>query len=491
MKQSRRFGAYAVAVGIGFVAATGFAIGCSSPAAPTATVAPTWTPEPTWTPTAEPTWTPAPTWTPVPTYTPTPAPTWTPVPTATATATAVPTPTPTATAIPTHTPTATPSPVPTPTPTQTPLPTATPTNTPTPIPSPTLMPTPGPSRGGVSGVLVHNPQDGRIDCSTKRGAQSVISDSTIDSAAFLRFAVPDVNEWSVGFVYHQTANGDELSAVTFIYGDGPWDVRARHWVRDGKKQHHAPPSEPIRRGTLKTGPGELNELVFRTSSNGSFLRLNDEIAIEVPASQLVRESGLSRVCVGFRGEETERYLIRYEDLRTRFTREGESWRVRVAESDLDDGKVECPDDRQEDGYIAEVATDSWILMDVKSYSVADWSVGVVYHGVDRRNSRSTIRRDDMSYYAKHSTYDRGNFDSLPRKQLSPSRFNVGLFPGDIVEFETTVNGSWLRLNGRKILEVAGSQLTRRVGSVKVCANLFSGERAAYEIAFSNLWAWTD
>ena len=355
----------------------------------------------------------------------------------------------------------------------------------TPTPRATRLPTPGPSSGGVSGVLVHDPDDGYIGCANSRYETSVISHSTVDSAAFLRFQVPDVGEWSLGFLYHDPRGGGETSAVTFIYGYGPRDVRARHWVRDGGEFLHDPPTKEIPRGTLKTGPGEMNELVFRTTSSGSFLRLNDEIVIEVPTSQLVRRVGTSRLCVGFHSEEVEPYSIRYEDLRTKFDREG--WSGTMAVGDLDDSFIECPTDRWQNGYIADSVIDSWVLMDLRFPTVDKWSIGFVYHSIRGYNSRTIIEGNDRSRYTFHATDRDGEFERGAESWIAPSKFRSGR---NILEFETTAGGSWLRLNGEKILDVPASDLTRRVGSTKLCINLIADE-GIYTISYSNLWAWAE
>ena len=358
----------------------------------------------------------------------------------------------------------------------------------TPTPRATRLPTPGPSSGGVSGVLVHDPDDGYIGCANSRYETSVISHSTVDSAAFLRFQVPDVGEWSLGFLYHDPRGGGETSAVTFIYGYGPRDVRARHWVRDGGEFLHDPPTKEIPRGTLKTGPGEMNELVFRTTSSGSFLRLNDEIVIEVPTSQLVRRVGTSRVCVGFHSNEDEPYSIQFEDLRTKFDRESQAGTMTVGGDDLDDGFIECPTDRWQNGYIAGSVIDSWVLMDVRFPTVEKWSFGFVYHSISGYNSRTTIQRNGQSRYADHSTYRDGEFTEGPEKYIGASKFENGR---NILEFETTVNGSWLRLNGEKVLDIPASDLARREGSSMLCIQLYRDEEESYTISYSNLWAWTD
>ena len=358
----------------------------------------------------------------------------------------------------------------------------------TPTPRATVVPTPDPSAGGVSGVMVHDPHDGSIDCSNDRLDLSVISDSTTDSAAFLRFEAPGVHPWSIGFLYHKPGDERNSYTATIVYGNAHDDIRARHWVKRDGEDVYDPPSERIQRSLLKTGAGEYNELAFRTSSNGTFLRLNDEIVIEVPASQLVRRHGWSKVCVGFHSDEYEAYTIRYEDLRTRFDKESQSGNMTVAVADLDDGFIECPTDSWENGYIADNVIDSWTLMDVRFPTVEKWSVGLVYHGIPRNHSRTILQRNGSSRYAFHTTYQDGSFDRGEEQWLAASMFKGG---HNILEFETSANGSWLRLNGEKILEVPASDLTRREGTTKLCVGLIRGEKEPYTISYADLWAWTE
>ena len=355
----------------------------------------------------------------------------------------------------------------------------------TPTPRPTRVPTVVPSTGGVSGVLVHDPDDGFIGCADSRYDPTVISDSTIDSAAFLRFEVPQVREWSIGFIYHDPTDSSNVGSRTFIWSDEDRDVFARHLVREGDNYPHDPGSEWIPLGTLKTGRGELNELVFRTSSSGSFLRLNNEIVIEVPTSQLVRKYGWSTLCVGFHSEEDEPYSIRYKDLRTRFAKEGVSGSL--THNGLEEDSITCPA-RSENAYIARSAIDSWVILDFTVPSVEEWSIGLVYHWRSGSNSRAQIVRNGRTGYTRHSTVADGVFDDTPDRHLSASKFNRGR---NTLEFETTVNGSWLRLNGEKVLDVPALLLTRRVGSAELCIELIVDENEIYTIEYSDLWAWTE
>ena len=323
-------------------------------------------------------------------------------------------------------------------------------------------------------------------CSTNRYDATVISADTIDSATFLRFEAPNVRQWSIGFLYHDPAERG-TDAATMIWSDGPGDVYARHWTRQNYDDVHEPPSERIGRNVLKTGSGQWNELSFRTTSRGSFLRLNDELAIEVPASQLSRRIGWSQLCVGFHTGEDDPYSIRYRDLRTRFAREGGSGSL--SHSIPDDNKVECPTYTTDIAYIDSNAIDTWLVVDFTVPSVDRWSFGIIYHGIDGWNSRSYVYRNGTSNYADHSTYEDGEFIDAPREFISSSRLPAGRRVR--LEFETTSSGSSLYLDSEKVLDVAGRDLTRRIGSARLCAGLISGETEPYTIRFSDLWAWAE
>ena len=359
---------------------------------------------------------------------------------------------------------------------------ASPTTTPTRVP--TRVPTAVPSTE-TSGVLVHDPGDGYIGCSSDRNSATVISDDTTDSAAFVRFEVPDVRDWSIGFVYHDPldSNGDSESA-TFIWSEGNDDVFARHWARENGEYVHDPPSERIRRSVIRTGLGKTNELAFRTSSDGSFLRLNDETVIEVPASQLIRRSGWSELCVGFFMEEEEPYSIQYSDLRSRFVLEAASGRTSAADLPL-----VCPTGHIDAANIHFLAEDAWVVLDFIAPDVQTWSIGFFYHGRANSGTRTFIGRDGSSYYVKHINRNVGGLDDGPFENISSTLFNTDLGEKNRLEFETAQHGSSLFLNGEKVLDVPSSWLTRGWGDVRLCQNLHWDEPMPYRIHFSELWAW--
>lgn len=356
-----------------------------------------------------------------------------------------------------------------------------------PTPRPTRVPTVVPSTGGVTGVLVRDPDGGYINCSRNRYSNTVISEDAIDSAAFVRFEVPDARGWSIGFLYHDI-EGDSDSA-TFIWGQGTSDIFARHWARRDGNNVHDVPRERISRSVIRTGRGQFNELSFRTTSNGSVLRLNDENVIEVQASQLIRRYGWSSLCVGFHSDEDERYSIRYTDLRTRFVREGASGSL--SHSIPGDGNIGCPDYTSDAAYVGRDAINSWVVLDFIAPDVEKWSIGFVYHSSGGINSRTNVYREGYSYYVNQVSYDNGEWDHVQTEYVQSRYIETASGKQNRLEFETTQRGSSLFLNGKKVLEVPGSQLTRRQGTVKFCAGLYSGETEPYTIRFSDLWAWAE
>lgn len=355
-----------------------------------------------------------------------------------------------------------------------------PTRTPTRVPTrtPTAVPT-----TGASGALAHDPDDGSIGCGDSRYSFNVISDDAIDSAAFVRFEVPDVGRWSFGFLYHDI-DGDSESA-TYIFRRGTRDTFARHWARRSGTTVHEPPDERIARTVFKAG---LNELSFRTSSAGSFLRLNDETVIEVPASQLIRRYGWSSLCVGFHSEEDDRYSMEYTDLRTRFAREGASGSI--AHREIDDGFIECHEGPNQSGYLARSATNAWSVLDFTVPSVDRWSFGFVYHSSGGSNSRTYFSDLGSGVYVEHVNNVDGEIEQGTDRYISSSLLKVAPAKNRL-EFETTDQGSWIILNGERVLEIDEHELNRRAGTMRLCVGLYDGENQAYTVHFSDLWAWVD
>ena len=376
-------------------------------------------------------------------------------------------------------------------PTSTPTPTTAPTATKTPMPrqtgTPTQVPTTVPTAvpwGETSGLLEQDPDDG-VECSGISRA--------VDSAAFVRFIVPDVHRWSIGFKYHNTRSlfwrswRDDSHSVTYIWSEGPNEIFVGHRAIRDDEIEHEPLRERISPSVLKTG---ANEISFRTSSDGSFLRLNDRTVFEVPGSQLIRSTGSNSLCVGFQPGEDEQYSIRYWDMRTKFTRDGVTGSLTYSGPvDRYDGTIVCPTNPVNYAYFSTHATDAWIVLDFVAPIVDQWSVGFVYHDKGVSSSTTAIRRDGGSLYAHHANHESGEIDDGPVNLIRDSLINAGSRAKNRLEFETTWSGSSLYLNGEKVLDVPGSRLTRRQGSVRLCINRYLDESEPYTIYYSDLWAW--
>ena len=350
---------------------------------------------------------------------------------------------------------------------------------PTPTPQPNRTPTPGDDKG-ITGTLSYRPSDRSFGCASDPNHATVISDNTIDSAAFLRFEVPDTPNWSLGFVYHDPEGSSNTQTATFIYGDRRGQAYVRHWVRSRGVYEHGPITTRIPTGVLKQRAGQVNELAFRTSSGGTYLRLNDVVVINVPAAELHRLRGWSTVCVGLNADETQRYSIKYTNLRTRFFREGVSGSLTHRDDQF------CPSRLSNPAFLASNATNVWAILDFVVPDVDEWTLGFVYHDDAASSSNTYVQRLIDRNYATHRLIA----EFWPEFAAIESNF-PRLVPGEVytIEFETSDGGTTLRLDGDPVLVVAGSELIRRRGSASLCVG-FSWFDDPYTLRYSNLWAWT-
>lgn len=346
-------------------------------------------------------------------------------------------------------------------------------------------PTPGPWYSFDSGTLVHDPNDDGIGCSSSWLSPTVIRLYAIDSAAFVKFEVPDKNEFSIGFLYHEI---DDLNnSATFIWRDNQKNIYASHWSMIDGDFVHGPITHPIPSNVIETGDGDKNELVFRTSSNGSFIRLNNDIVIEVPRTRLIRKNGRATLCIGFNREEKDPYSVEVADIRTRFDRSGKSGLLTGDPNRR--GRIGCPESVDEGAYVYRHANDAWVLTDFIVPAVAAWSFGFVYHGDGRSHSRTFVGHDGEIAYATHVNVIDNEKEVVRTRLIDPGLLNDP--QNNLLEFETTSIGSKLRLNGEVVIEVAAGELNRKVGPVELCAGLAAPEDDPYWTRYSDLWAWTD
>lgn len=336
---------------------------------------------------------------------------------------------------------------------------------------------------------MHDPDDGNLGCSTDEKSPTWISSDAIDSSAYLRFEVPDVPRWSIGFAYA----GPDGWSLTYVHREGPSEMVAQYIL---VKYEYTNVDDQVNRITrpfaesaLRTG---RNELSFRVSSDDSFLRLNGETVIEIPASQLLRSRGTTMMCVGFDGEEREPYSIHYSDLRAGFWRDGVSGSL--SHSNYDTGSIECSRKFDDPAFLG-FAEDAWVVLNFVAPDVESWSIGILYNqrGADRSDMRITWNRPPILSYVEHVNYESGQFDEgghdRPHQYLSPDLINSGPGQTNRLEFETSAHGSSLIVNGMKVLDVPSSRVKKRVGFIRLCIGLYGYESAPYTMHFSDLWAW--
>lgn len=308
----------------------------------------------------------------------------------------------------------------------------------------------------------------------------------IDAAVHMRFDVPDVDAWSFGFVYHANVSGDNQDFNATYLISPPFDsgVYAEHWSIDDGEWNFNDISVIAPRLILR-GTGGANALVFRTSEDGAFIRLNEETVLEVPASDLVRQSGSSEVCVGFTPNESEPYSVQYSDFRREFARKDDDGTL------LHDGEsaqnVAC------NQLVLSPRTNSaWGLFDFVAPSVANWSLAVRYHENARRGSvtRTAIGSNQNGPFYAHTHWLRGEADEdQVFGEIDAGLIRRGRNALNTVEFELRPEGFWLRLNGEKIIDLPANDLRPYGGRLEICAGQFLGETERYQIHYSNLWAW--
>ena len=339
---------------------------------------------------------------------------------------------------------------------------------------------------GISGTLAGNPNDGRIGCVLNRNDPTIISVDALDSAAFVRFEVPEVQQWSIGFLYHI---GSGATSATYIWSRNANEIYAQHWARRNGEYIPDAPSERVQGSILRTGKGQWNELAFRTSLDGSFLRLNDETVIEVPESHLIRHRGLSQLCAEFNTTEDEPYSIRYSDLRTRFTRDGVSGKL--THNDIESGQIVCPSRLSDNAYFANYADESWVLLDVVAPDVKAWSMGFLYNIDGSNHSQMMLSWNRQVLRVEHVNYDGEEIGDSRYETIPDVLIETNPIGKLRLEFETSWRGSSLRLNGAKVMHVPPAQVPQRLGGIGICIGLYGGETEPYTIRFSDLWAWSE
>lgn len=336
-----------------------------------------------------------------------------------------------------------------------------------------------------AGELRHDPGYGYIGCATRWFDKTIISFNTTDAAVYLRFDMPDVDAWSFGFVYHADAENQDYN-VTYLYKQAAGQVFATHAIiDDGRWRTTA--NERVRPQQIHSGSGGANVLVFRTSEDGAFLRLNDAVVLDIPASDLARQNGFAEMCVGFRTAEDEHYTLRYGDLRDEWARKNHSGSI------FHDGEaaefVGC-----NQLVLSSRTNHAWTLFDFVVPSVSNWSIGIFYHENIRRGAVTSTAlgmRGSEAFYSHRNILRGETHGESTYENFERSLFNRGRNASNTVEFEVDDTGFWLRLNGERVIEIPADQLTPYPGRIEICTGHFIDETERYQIRYGNLWAWVE
>lgn len=183
-----------------------------------------------------------------------------------------------------------------------------------PTPRPTRAPTAEPPTG-TSGMLTQSA--GRYMACLFDGhdfgfslSGKVLSATTVDIIAGLRFWVPNASRWSIGFLFHDVDISHYTEMYVYRAGDR---IGANYLIWTGGEIAYSQFTR-FEDGELRIGPGQQNHLTFATNKSGSHLFLNGEIVDILSDVPVVPRRGKAQVCVGMHFAEQIGYTIRYSNL---------------------------------------------------------------------------------------------------------------------------------------------------------------------------------
>lgn len=162
----------------------------------------------------------------------------------------------------------------------------------------------------------------------QRALQSVIGDESIECVSVLfgnharfwasvKFRVPTSSSWSVGFLYHNPAlalaQGLDTDTATFLYRTRSGGPYVGHWTREADANVHRAGPRVVSPSSALNAAG-MNVMRIEVNERGSFLILNGELQIHVPAANLRVNPSPVKLCVGLFTDEASEYELRYSDL---------------------------------------------------------------------------------------------------------------------------------------------------------------------------------
>ena len=152
--------------------------------------------------------------------------------------------------------------------------------------------------------------DGAIDCSAPDGGtRNVVAHGEFPRAEAF-FVAPNVETWSVGFLYHSSQSG--FSAAT-VRRSGE-DFEVYNWTQSGSTEvgrRRAAFSPDI---LNSSDTGYPNSFRIEVSDSGSIIFVNNVALAHLPRGDLRPFPSPVHFCVGFFGGEPE-YVVRYLSLR--------------------------------------------------------------------------------------------------------------------------------------------------------------------------------
>lgn len=152
--------------------------------------------------------------------------------------------------------------------------------------------------------------DGAIDCSdTNGGTRNVVAHGEFPRAEAF-FVAPNVETWSVGFLYHSSQSG--FSAATVRRSGEGFEVY--NWTQSGSTEvgRRRAAFNPDILNSSDTG--YPNSFRIEVSDSGSIIFVNNVALAHLPRGDLRPYPSPVHFCVGFFGGEPE-YTVRYLSLR--------------------------------------------------------------------------------------------------------------------------------------------------------------------------------
>ena len=131
-------------------------------------------------------------------------------------------------------------------------------------------------------------------------------------------------------------------------------------------------------------------------------------------------------------------------------------------------------------------------VDFTAPTVANWSIGFIYHSSGPSNITETyiMRSQRYGLQARHITWKDNLITHIKVETIDPTYINTGRWNSN--ELFISVGRNWgtiLALNDNLVILDLPSLLTPRISTVKLCIGMVGSiETASYSIPYSDLWS---